>query len=473
VADFLASEKQWDKLVAICRKAGVIGLDTEFYGLNVSKESCVGRARVHVWSVAVRTSRMGPRGHTLCRGWCLPAAALAHPPVRELLEDKSVRKMVHNQPVDHHSLRNHGIRLRGAVNTLGLVKWARPDLINTPGRFRLKTLMTTLLGREPVCSFDDVVSDTRTITVTKTKRVRTKGCECGAVKCRKRQGEHRKWSREEDIEVSREKQEAFKWPLEDIVPGHPRWDLLVRYAIEDSVAALQIAELAYATPNPAPWPYGFRGEDTIRPGFSQPVEEAIIQMERTGFRADKEFCATQLATAAIDEERTLNWLHKWAVLNSGRYGPHKRRAVVAVRKDGKEVVKSGSDSLWSSPTKRLELFDELGFPRSPVWGKGRVKDGHPKLDGAAMKWIMSNHLPAKAVGEKLRLLGYIRSGKKYLTKLLNSGELIHPICGPAGDEDERSGAVTGRLGVKGELESQQLPKAGDKDLYSVRRAITA
>ncbi len=118
------------------------------------------------------------------------------------------------------------------------------------------------------------------------------------------------------------------------------------------------------------------------------------------------------------------------------------------------------------------LFDELGFPRSPVWAKGRTKN-KAKLDHVAMAWIMRNHPPARQIGEKLQLLGRIRSGKKYLLKMRDADDIIHPICGPAGDADERSGAVTGRLGIKGSLEAQQLPKIKEKDLYSVRRAIIA
>ncbi len=415
---------------------------------------------------------MGPRGFGLCRGWMLPALALAYPPIKELLEDASIRKEVHNQPVDHHALKNHGITLRGARNTLAYVKWKRPELINTPGRFKLKALMWSMLGREPVCTFKQLVEDERTVLISKMKRRILKGCSCGKLKCKKRKSDlfttHDKWERQEMVEVSRSKREKFLWPLEEITQEHPKWALLVEYAIEDSVAALQIAEVADEAPDPAPWPYG--GE---RPGYAQPVELAIIQMEQTGFRRDKAFCVTQCETAAVDEERTLNWLHRWVVVNSDRYGPHKRRAVVAINKAGKEQVKSGSDGLWTSPAKRILLFDELGFPRSPVWAKGKVKPGEYKLDHAAMKWIMKNHPPAKQVGEKLRQLGYIRSGKKYLSKLRDADDIVYIICGPAGDEDERSGAVTGRLGIKGPLEAQQLPKAGEKDLYGVRRAIIA
>jgi hypothetical protein len=505
-ADYLSKPGQWVKMVEFVRAAGVCGLDTEFYGMDPSKESCVKKAKIHVWSIAIRTDKMGPRGFKLCRGWCLPVEALEHPDVKALLEDKTIQKEVHNQPVDSHSLLNHGIRLRGGRNTLDYVKWQLPGLINTNGRFKLKALMNSLLGRDPICTFNQLVTYERLIQVPYTVKKKLKGCSCGVPKCRVRKASterrngvlvnvtHDKTTTHTEVVKYREKKEAAKYALEDIVPGHPRWDLLVAYSIEDSVAALQIAEVAEATADPAPWPYnpdngagpapgrpqrkaglaaGNPERNGERPKFSQAVVESIIKMEQTGFPRDKEFCAAGLKVAAGDEEKVLNWLYKWYVVNSGTFGPHGRRLKVKTTKSGKVSVPCGTDGIWTSGPKKLKLFDSLGFPRSPVWAKGKVKEGKSKLDWAAMRWISTNHPPSRQLIEKLLLLGRIRSGKKYLQKLHDAEEIVHPICGPAGDEDERSGAVTGRLGIKGQLEAQQLPKAGEKDLYQVRRAIIA
>jgi hypothetical protein len=495
-ADYLHTPAQWDKMVAIVRAAGVAGFDTEYFGNDPSKESGVGKSIVHVWSIAVRTGRMGVRGFGLCRGWCLPAAALLHPPVKELLEDAAIRKEIHNQPVDNHAVLSHGITLKGGRNTLDYIKWKIPGLINTPGRFKLKTLMNSLLGRNPVCTFKELVTDTRTIQVPYVVKRVLKGCSCGVEKCRARKTqlvrikgvlkhvEHVKTKERVLVTKYREKQEEFTIPLQDIVPGHYRWDLLVKYSIEDSVAALQIAEVADDTPDPAPYPYDtdiatarvstpgkrLRGE---RPKYSQAVIEAIIKMEQAGFRRDKEYCAKQLIVANEDEQTCLNWLYRWYVVNSGEMGPHGRNLKSKVNKAGKVTISSGTDGIWGSGAKKLRLFDSLGFPRSPVWAKGKVKEGKAKLDWKAMEWIAKHHPPAKQIVEKLLHLGRIRSGKKYLQKLHDADEIVHPICGPAGDEDERSGAVTGRLGIKGTLEAQQLPKKGKKDLYGVRRAIIA
>lgn len=479
---YLDSEPEWDQLVEEVRRAGVAGLDTEFYGMDPSEKSCFGRARIHVWSVAIRTPRLSPLGFHYCRGWCLPVRALDYQPIRDLLEGsggaegEKIRWEIHNQSVDQHALANHGITLRGARNTLDLIRWARPELINFPGRFKLKTLMQRLLLRAPVCTFKQLVGYRKTTTVTKRKLVEWKVCSCGADGCRKRKAHknapwepHTKSTKSEWQDVSREKEIDAEYPLEEIIPGHPRWELLVRYAIEDAIAALQIGEIADAAEDPAPWPYEYQGSAPLRPCYDQRVIDAVIDMEQVGFRVDVPWCTETAKRAEADEEKELAWLFKWFVANAPYEGPHHRKLGIST----KQAKKHGVDSVWSSPQKKLALFDEIGFPRSPIWAKGKVKRGEAKLDWKALDWIANNHPPAKQVCEHINRLAKIRSGKKYLIKLRDSGGMVHPICGPAGDEDERSGAVTGRLGVKGELEAQQLPTRDGKDLYLVRKAIIA
>lgn len=181
-------------------------------------------------------------------------------------------------------------------------------------------------------------------------------------------------------------------------------------------------------------------------------------MERAGFPVDRPFCREQLAKALTDEEEELAWLYRWYVRNAPIEGPHSRAQV---------------DKIWTSPTRLILMLDGLGLPRSPIWKKGMVKEGDVKTDETAMTWL-AKEVPAmsKFVGHFVKLKR-IRSGKKYHTKLANSTGRIHPICGPAGDGDDRNGAITGRLGIKGEFEGAQMPKEGDKDLYKVRRAIVA
>ena len=450
---YLDRVEQWDELAVLLRDAGVMGLDTEYFGVD-DKKSPVGRSVIHVWSVAIRSERLGALGFHPATGWMLPAAALLHPGLVAVLEDADITKAVHNQSVDHHALRNHGITLRGSINTLGYIRWQRPDLINLPGRFKLKALMNTLLHREPICTFKELISWERTDRISTWKTVVTTVCSCGVAGCKKRVG-HEKTYDFDELETVKEKKLKGVWHLSEIVPGHERWDLMIRYSIEDSVAALEVLELGGLTPDPAPFPYS---DDEERPGFSQPAEEAIIAMEAVGFPVDSEWCGATVSVAEADEEDELAWLHGWFVANAPTEGPHRRADV---------------DPIWSSPTQKVVLFDALGFPRSPIWSKGRVKRGDVKMDGAAMAWIAAAEPGATQLIAHMLHLQRIRSGKKYLVKLRDSGGWVHPICGPAGDEDDRAGAVTGRLGIKGELEAQQLPKAGDKDLYGIRKAIVA
>lgn len=363
---------------------------------------------------------------------------------------------MHNQSVDAHALANHGITLRGGINTLGLVRWEMPELIQMAGRFKLKALMVNLLGREPVCAYLDLVTFERAEPYSTWRKVTRSECSCGVPGCLKRKPDtsyHEKLRVEERVETIHERTVKDRYPLQSIVPGHPRWELLVEYALDDAVAALQILFLCELVTDPAPWPYG--GE---RPRFSQAVEEAVIAMEAVGFAIDIPWCRETAAQAEADEEKELAWCFRWYVLNAPGYGPHRRDEV---------------DPIWSSPTKKLALFDDLGFPRSPIWKKGRVKRGDVKMDAVAMEWIGKNCEGAEQLVAHLLRLQRVRSGKKYLVKLRDSGGVVHPICGPAGDEDDRAGAVTGRLGIKGELEAQQLPSKEELDLYFVRKAIVA
>lgn len=463
---YLGTPAEWQHLVEYLRGRDVLGLDTEFYGVDLSKKSPVGRSKVHVFSLAMRTSDKHPElGFHKAIGWCLPVAALEHPGIRYLLESPTPRKAVHNQSVDHHALRNHGIELRGAVNTLGLLRWHRPGLINEVGRFALKPNMERLLGRAPVCTFKELVTYKTTVYRSTWRKVKKVTCDCGTEGCRKRKHElvdggdgtrvtryHDKTVTETSIETVHSREVDAEYPLESIVPGHPRWDLLVRYAIDDAVAALEFEEIALATPEPAPWPYSDGG----RPAFSQAAEEEVIAMEAVGIPIDVRYAEEQLKKALADEETLLAWLDRWFRVNVN---------------DG--LDREQVDAIWSSPQQKVALFDELDFPRSPVWQKGKVKRGEVKMDQAALAWIAKNEPRATQLCGKLLRLQRIRSGKKYLEKLIASGGTVFPTCGPSGDDDQRAGAVTGRLGVKVELEAQQLPSIEDKDLYQIRKAIIA
>jgi hypothetical protein len=449
-----------------------MGLDTEFYGLDIRKESCVRRAKIHVWSIGLRSGVFDARGYTKAVGFVLPAAALNHVGLREVLEDASITKAVHNQPVDAHALHNHGIELRGGINTLGLARWMWPEMNKVPG-YTLKSLMVTKLGRDIVCTFKQLLSYDRTELVVGYRKVKTNVYSCGTPGCRKR-NHHTKTVQLDLLERVREKVVHDTYPLEAIVPGHERWELLVEYAGEDAIAALEMLELLERAPQPAPYIYPSGGpgsECPARPGFNQEVEEALIVMERTGLRVDAKYCEFQARRAARDESVTLDALYDWYATNVAD-APH-------------PLHRPRIDAIWSSPTQLIRFLDLQRAPRSPIWKKGLVRRGQWKTDSTALDWVGKASIEKRphitALVKLLLHLRKIRSGKKYVDKLPRYAAddgLVHPVCGPAGDSDDSVGAVSGRIGMKNP-EGQQLPKPDEeqeivkKDLYCVRRAIIA
>lgn len=469
MSKYLDTPEQWDKLVRQIDKRGVMGLDTEFYGLDIRKESCVRRAKIHVWSIALHSKVFDARGYTKAIGFVLPVRAIEHSGIRRILESKAIRKAVHNQPVDSHALRNHGVHLRGGINTLNLARWCWPEMNKVPG-YTLKSLMTTKLGRDPVCTFKELISYEYFEPVVKYKQVKRNVYSCGVDGCRKR-NHHTKTVEIETVESVREKRVRAVYPLEEINQGHPRWDLLVEYAGEDAIAALEMLELLERSESPAPYTYpDADGNIPERPGFSQIAEEALIEMERTGFRIDAEYCQFQAKRAARDEAETLDKLYEWY----HKYYPVEH-----------PLYRSFIDDIWSSPTQLINLLDSLPAKRSPIWGKGMIRRGMWKTDRVALDWVKKAHKEDKPhVSELCALILHlrrVRSGKKYVDKLPRYAAddgLVHPVCGPAGDSDDSVGAQSGRLGMKNP-EGQQLPKPDEeeavdkKDLYCVRRAIIA
>lgn len=232
--EYADSPAAWDKVARVCRKAGRVGFDTETFGHDIEDTSAPHRARVHVWSLAVRIDKMHPRGFRRTKGVMLPAAALEYPALVDLLEDPSVIKLAHNLPHDQHSVRNHGIRLGGGIDTLPRARLVLTDEVS----HSLKPLMERKLGRT-VITFKDVVGEMydRAVAV----KQREKGCVCGATPCRRRGPQHVrvKWTRFRVKYVPTYRE----IPLQEIVPGHYRFPLLTKYSIQDAEGVLELDDL--------------------------------------------------------------------------------------------------------------------------------------------------------------------------------------------------------------------------------------
>lgn len=195
----------------------------------------------------------------------------------------------------------------------------------------------------------------------------------------------------------------------------------------------------------------------------QAVENAVVLMERRGVALDIAYCHSRAEIARTEEAAQL--VHLREILGGLGIPPL-----------------PGADLIWSSPKQLVTLFHSprplgLDAPPSPVWKKGRVKltAGQRKLDEKALKWVGLRRPDLRPLCRGVVRLRRIRGAVKYFTKLpgfVGPDGRLHPVCGPAGDRDEHSGTVTGRLAVK-KPELQQMPSDEKKDWLRVRRAFVA
>jgi hypothetical protein len=232
-----------------------MGLDTEFYNVDLSHDSCVARSKVHIWSIAlhrhplIRTSR----GYYPSEAVVLPVAALDNVRIRHLLEHPDFIKAIHNQPVDDHSLSNHGIHIRGAVNTLDMARWVYPERVPSGGGrgFDLDSLGEDKMGIGKAEGFTDIFTEEYD-DPWYTTRQETR-CECGAVPCRRRGLGHTR--HKEEVVTRHERVSSRPIPLESVVPGHPLFARMVEYAGRDAVIALGLYDIMTAVQarRPSPW----------------------------------------------------------------------------------------------------------------------------------------------------------------------------------------------------------------------------
>ncbi len=223
----------WGEVRREVYAAGACGFDTEYHGIDVRTQSPL-LAKVHVWSLAILTNELHPRGYRKAKGWTLPVSALHH---FESLLTGDVKKIAHNAPVDIHSVYGTtGWAPENVWDSLSFARWMWPEL-KVRGGFGLKALMPEKLGRAPLGAFTDLFS--RPTYKTKTRKVKLP-CTCGADGCRKRSAGHVRGEALEEIQVDGPREQV---PLEEIVPGHPLFELLVVYAQEDAEAAIELFSL--------------------------------------------------------------------------------------------------------------------------------------------------------------------------------------------------------------------------------------
>ena len=195
----------------------------------------------------------------------------------------------------------------------------------------------------------------------------------------------------------------------------------------------------------------------------QDVCEAAIEMEANGFAIDVPYFDAQAAVAERDMDAV------------------RARLRDMVPPDWPETD-AGADAIWTSPKQLVRLLhdeDRFALPPSPVRKKGAVRldDGDRSTDAAALEWVAEHAAegPGRDVVRGVLELRKVTSSLKYLRKLpqyVAPDGLVHPVCGPAGDGDDRVGALTGRFGMKNP-EAQQIPRDKRKDAYHLRRGFVA
>jgi hypothetical protein len=257
-AEYVDSPDGYERVSAACRAAGTVGYDTEFDGVDINSESPVGRAKVHVFSLAAPGGTKSVLGYNEPTSWVLPARAFAHPAIRGLLEDPSVRKAVHNQPVDSHATANSGVQLRGGINTLAMARFLYPwrsQLIR--GNFDLDSICKWRVGFGKTEDFDDFLG----YDAEESYEVEewAKLCGCGEVGCRKKKAPHDSKSPVRRV-VQRTKKVRRILALESLVPGHNLWDRYIAYAACDAELALILYQcMVLDGQKTRPYPWGYDG----------------------------------------------------------------------------------------------------------------------------------------------------------------------------------------------------------------------
>ena len=239
---YLSTPEQWTKVAQLIT-GKTVGWDTEYYREDGAdaREGSARSCKVHVWSLAIQTSELSPRGFFRCQSVVLPGEALRWPAMQLALMEPSTVLVAHNGGVDVHAAENTapGLRIERIENTLEYARWVWPELVNGGG-YGLKSLMVSRLGRKPVGDFDELFTEPDTVEKERTVKVKT--CSCGEPKCRKRKG-HEKTETETVEKYLFTYAKPRPVPLPKIVPGHVLWDTLVKYAGEDAECALELRQL--------------------------------------------------------------------------------------------------------------------------------------------------------------------------------------------------------------------------------------
>ena len=149
-----AAESAMEQII----QSTVAGYDSEFEGVDLSAESCVGKSKLDVFSIAVPTKTLKPLGYFEPRAWVFEGNLIRESSVKSYLEDGTYRKVIHNRPVDEHTAFNAGVCIRGGLCTLNMARFIYPERANLiRGNYDLDSLCRWRVDRGKTEDFDDLL----------------------------------------------------------------------------------------------------------------------------------------------------------------------------------------------------------------------------------------------------------------------------------------------------------------------------
>jgi hypothetical protein len=227
------------------------GLDSEFDNVELSWQSPVCAARCDVVSLAVPVGPLGSGGFHECASWVVPSELLGR--FKAGLENPAILKVAHNLPMEAHTLRNAGIKLRGGLNTLSMARFVYPERANlVRGNFDLDSLCHDRFGRRKTEDFDELFGYDDF--VTETREMNRSWClTCEGLNCKKKIGHPHEMRR---VVVPYQKKLRKHLPLYDVRPGHQLFERYKIYSAVDAVLAFQLYELMLRDmerDRPYPW----------------------------------------------------------------------------------------------------------------------------------------------------------------------------------------------------------------------------
>lgn len=252
---WVATERDADAAISVIRGHPVSGYDSEFDGVDIGAQSCVGRSRLDVFSIAIPTAELKPLGYYAPTSWVFEGNLATCASVRGYLESPEFRKVIHNRTVDEHTARNAGVRIRGGLCTLNMARWVYPERANlVRGNYDLDSLCRWRFDLGKTEDFDDLFGYDDTVPYT-VEVVKWFCIACQSFDCRKKKAPHD--IREQRLtEVTRTKIVRKIIELSSIRPGHCLFERYLRYAAIDAELALILYQLMLIDgqkERPYPW----------------------------------------------------------------------------------------------------------------------------------------------------------------------------------------------------------------------------